>query len=125
MLGNIGGRPGAIVDHANLDWQWTAWFAGTRRDRHAVAIGSGERDPRIGLITHRFAGIFEQVEHHLQRRITVDLHWRQRRIEALLDHDVPPETGQRDTAGMIQKGIDILGRELQRPRVGEVLHPVD
>jgi hypothetical protein len=76
-------------------------------------------------LAQRLGRVLEQIEQHLEEGVGIDQDRRQRRIEALLDRHAAREPSQRDAPRMIEQRIDVGRRQLERPRVGEILHPVD
>jgi len=90
-----------------------------------VAIGGRQQDAALAAPLDRFGGVLDQVQQDLCQRIRIDQRRRQRGVEALVDRDLTRKSRARDAAYVVEQRIDVMRLQMERPRIGKVLHAVD
>ena len=121
-----GGTPGPLSRTQNSQRQ-TDRAVGVRQFQpYARPERRGKLDfavfPRVA---NGFGGILNKVEENLNQLVAIAEHRRQRRIIVLGEPDMARKPGLSDPLHMIQDGVDVDALALQRPAVGESLHPID
>src|SRR6185437_1341746 len=91
---------------------------------HAMLVGGGDLY-LAPLPRRRLGGVLDEVQKHLDQKVAVAVHRRQRGIVILDEAHMPGEARLRHQTDAIQHLVDVDGLPLERPLVGEHLHAVD